>query len=164
MKHLIGLTQNRVEVYAYLTSSKVGKRLSRQPHLLALAKEMFTEVSLRDLKIYMEYDMGRHIGYDFIINTTDNDAVFYACILKDTVYTRFVKSGEPIHTNYLTVTLEQDGDENYELSDIWIGRLIPPRPGSADETADSKPYWSDHAYILGDQPLQSQTLTKTCPY
>lgn len=164
MKHPIGVTQNGVEVYAYLTSSNVGKRLSRQPYLLTLAREILTEMTLRDPKIYIEYDMRRQIGYDFIVTTTDNDAVFYARLVKDDVYTRFVKTGAPIHTSYITVILQQDDDKNYELSDIWIGRITPPRPGSPDETADSKPYWANHAYILGDQPLQSQTLSKICPY
>ena len=39
-----------------------------------------------------------------------------------------------------------------------------PRPGSADETPESKPYWLNHALIFDNQPLQLQTLTKECPY
>ena len=164
MKHPVGLDQNGAEVYVYLTSSKVSKRLSRQPQLLALAKEMLAVVKLHGKKVCMEYDMQRQIGYDFIVKTTDKDAVFYACLAKDDVYTRFVKNGDPIPTNYLTLILEQADDKGYELSDVWIGRFVPPRPDSVDKTAESKPYWSNHALILGDQPLQTQTLTRTCPY
>ncbi len=164
MKHPIGFTKNGVEVYAYLTRSTIEKRLSRQPYLLTIAKEMLAEVTLNGPKIYIEHDMRRQIGYDFIISTTEKDTVFYAQLMKDKVYTRFVKVGEPIHTSYITATLQQDDDNNYELSDIWIGRLMPPRPGSDDETAGSKPYWSNHAFILGDQALQTRSLTKICPY
>lgn len=164
MKHPVGLTQNGIEVYAYLTSSKVGSRLSRQPQLLTLAKELLAAMKLEGPDISIEHDMQRQIGYDFIISTTESDAIFYARLLKDNVYTRFVKHGKPTPTNYLTVILHQDDDKNYELSDIWTGRLIPPRPGSADEIAESKSYWSDHAIVLGDQSLQNQTLTKKCPY
>lgn len=164
MKHPVGLSQNGAEVYAYLTASRVGKRLSRQPYLLTLAKEMLAAVTLNGAEVCIEYDLQRQIGYDFIIGTTDKDAVFYACLVKDDVYTRFVKSGNPAPTSFITVMLQQDDDKHYELSDIWIGRLTPPRPGSADETAHSKPYWSNHALILGDQPLQSQTMTKISPY
>lgn len=164
MKYLVGRSQNGLEVYAYLTNSKVGKRLSRQPQLMALAEEMLAAVTLSGPEISMEHDMQRRIGYDFIVNTTEQDATFYACLMKDDVYTRFVKNGEPTPTNYLTVILQQDDDKNYELSDIWIGRLIPGRPGSNDETTDSISYWSNHAFILGDQQLQTRTLTKTRPY
>lgn len=164
MKHYVGQTQNGLQVYAYLTGSKVSARLSRQPRLLTLAREMLAAVTLREPEICMEYNMQRQIGYDFTISTTDEDVVFYARLLKDDIYTRFVKNGEPLPTNYLTLTLLQDSDENYELSDLWIGHFMPPRPGSTDEVADSKLYWSRHAFILADQPLQTQTITKICPY
>jgi len=164
MKHPVGLTQNGTEVYAELTSAKVGKRLARQPGLLTLAKEVLATVKLRDPKICMEYDLRRQIGYDFIIETAEKDAAFYARLVKDDVYTRFVKNGEPSPTSYVTLVLLRDSDKKYELCDLWIGRNIPPRPGSADETAESKSYWSNHAVILGDQHVQPQTLTKTSPY
>lgn len=164
MRHSVGQTQNGLQVYAHLTGSKVGKSVSRQPRLLTLAQEMLTSVKLRGPEICVEYDMRRQIGYDFIISTTDTDTVFYARLTGDTIYTRFVKNGEPSPSSYLTLILLQDSDKNYELSDVWIGHPNPPRPGSVDETAESKPYWSNHAIILGDQSLQSQSLTKTCPY
>lgn len=79
MKHPVGLTKNGVEVYTYLTASKVGKRLARQPQLLTLAKELFAAVTLHGPAIWIEHDLQRQIGYDFVISTTDKDAVFYAC-------------------------------------------------------------------------------------
>ena len=151
-------------MYTYLTGSKVGKRLARQPQLLTLAKELFATVLLSGSQISIEHDLQRQIGYDFVISTSDKSAVFYACLMKDEVYTRFVKNSEPTPSSYITVVLQQDDEKNYELTDIWIGRLTPPRPGSPDETAESKPYWQNHAIVLGDQPLQTQTLTKICPY
>lgn len=164
MKHPVGLTKDGAEVYVYLTAPKVGKRLAQQPHLLTLAKELLATVTLHGSEMYIEYDLQRHIGYDFVVSTTDADAVFYARLLKDDVYTRFIKNGKPTPTSFLTVILLQDDDKNYLLSDIWIGHLMPPRPGSPDETAASKPFWSTHALIMGDQPLQAQTLTKISPY
>ena len=164
MKHPVGITKNKLEVYIYLTGSLASKRISRQPHLLNLAQEMFSSVTLQGTKISMEYDMQRPIGYDYVIETLDNNVVFYGRIPKDEIYTRFVKSGKPIATNKLSVVLIQDSDKNYELYDLWIGSLRPPRPGSLDETPDSKLYWSNHALILGDMPIQPRTITKTSPY
>ncbi|HSX33496.1 MAG TPA: hypothetical protein VLF91_04120 [Candidatus Saccharimonadales bacterium] len=164
MKHHVGETRNGVQVYAQLIGSPAGQRIARQPQLLSLAKEMLATVSLYDYEISMEYDMERPIGYSYTIETADKDSVFYALLLKDDVYTRFVKNGKPLSTSYLTVTLSKTSDNNYELSDVWIGRLTPPRPGSKNETAESKPYWSNHALILDSQALQLQTVTKACPY
>lgn len=164
MKHFIGQARSGAQVYARLISSKAGKNIARQPQLLSLAKEMLTALTLRDNEISVEYDMKRSIGYSFIVETTDKDVIFYGRLLKDDVYTRFVKNGKPLLTRYLTITLTKESDNSYELSDIWIGRLMPPRPGSANETAESKTYWSNHALIMDGQPLQLQTVTKTCPY
>lgn len=125
---------------------------------------MLTSVTLHDSEVSMEHDMSRPIGYSLIIETSDKDIIFYGRLLKDDVYTRFVKNGKPLSTRYITVTLLRDSDNNYELSDVSIGRMRPPRPGSTDETAKSKAYWSNHAFILDDQPVQTQTVTRTCPY
>ena len=164
MKHLIGESQNGIPIYVQLIGSQAGESIARQPQLLSLAKEMFAKVMLRGTKINLEYDMDRPVGYDFVVETSAKDTILYGRLLKDDVYTRFVKNGQPQPTNYITVTLLQSSNDNYELSDIWLGRLMPPRPGSENETADSKSYWSSHALILDNQRLQLQTMTKTCPY
>ncbi len=164
MKHHIGKTSNGVSVYAQLIGSQAGKRIAQQPQLLTLAKEMFSEVALHDSEIRMEYDINQPTGYDFTVETTEQDTIFYGRFLKDDVYTRFVKNGKPRSTTYLSVVLSKQGDNSYELSDIWIGCLRPPRPGSANETAESKPFWLNHARVLDNQTLQMKTVTKTCPY
>lgn len=164
MKHLIGLTRNGVRVYAQLIGSRAAESVASRPQLLSLAKEMFANVTLNEAEISFEYDMDRPIGYSFVVETSEKDTIFYGRLLKDDTYTRFVKNGKPQPTRYITVTLLRDNDNNYELSDIWIGRIAPPRPGSANETAEGKRYWSNHALILDKQPLQLKTLTKICPY
>ncbi|HSX34383.1 MAG TPA: hypothetical protein VLF62_01945 [Candidatus Saccharimonadales bacterium] len=166
MKHPIGQTRNGAQVYVNLIGSQAAKHIAQQPQLLTLAKEMLEQISVRGAEANVERDMQRLVGYNFIVTTTDADTILYGRFLKDEVYTRFVKNGKPLSTNYLTVTLRQspDGGKDYELTDIWIGRLHPPRPGSDNETAESKPYWANHAFVLDSQPLQLRTVTKTCPY
>ncbi len=164
MKHPVGQTRNGVPVYVNLIGSQAAKHIAQQPQLLTLAKEMLKQVAARGAEVSVEHDMGRLIGYNFVVATTDKDAIFYGRLLRDDVYTRFVKNGKPLSTHYLSMTLRKDSDDSYEMSDIWIGRLNPPRPGSANETAESKPYWSNHAFVLDSQPVQLQTVTKECPY
>lgn len=165
MKHPIGQTRNGKAVTVDLIHSKAAKHIAQQPHLLSLAAEVLQQTNLRGPRVTLEHDMGRAIGYNFVIRTTDSASIFYAQLLRDDIYTRFVKNGKPDATQHLSLILERNPDDGtYELHDAWIGRLSPPRPGSADETTESKPYWDNHALILSDQSLQLRTVTKTCPY
>lgn len=163
-KHPIGQTRNETQVYVDLIGSQAARHIAQHPQLLAYAKEMLKKTSMKGGKVTIECDMGRPIGYDFLVATKETDTIFYACIDKEDTYTRFVKNGKPLATNFLTVILIQDEDKDYELTDIWIGRLTPPRPGSPNETDKSKLYWLEHAFVLDNQHLQPRTITKTSPY
>jgi hypothetical protein len=163
MKHPVGKTKNGVPVYVDLIASKAAKHIAEQPYLLQLIKEVLKGVEAHDPDLKLEKDMGRAIGYDFVVNTTPKDIIFYAQLSRDEVYTRFVKNGQPHSTQYLSIELHRH-DNSYELQDAWIGRLSPPRPGSGAETTDSLDYWSVHAVVLDKQSLQLRTLTKVCPY
>ncbi|HEX3568437.1 MAG TPA: hypothetical protein VHT70_02040 [Candidatus Saccharimonadales bacterium] len=164
MKHTIGQTRNGMQVQVDLIGSQAARHIAQQPRLLMLAKEVLEKIAAKGATVNVECDMGRPIGYSFLVATKDTDTILYARLLKDEIYTRFVKNGKPFSTPYLTVSLTQDKDNNYELSDIWIGRLTPPRPGSVNETTESRSYWLEHAFVLDNQPLQLRTVTKTCPY
>lgn len=164
MKHLVGRTRNGALVHVDLITSAAAKRIAQQPHLLGLAGEALKKTALRDTEIRFEYDTERTIGYDYVIGTTDKDSVFYAQLLRDTTYTRFVKNGKPVPAQRLAIVLRKNDDGNYELLDTWIGHLSPPKPGSTGETPESKTYWATHALILDNQPIQLRTLTKVCPY
>jgi hypothetical protein len=109
--------------------------------------------------------MGRPVGYNFVVPTNDASKVFYAKVLRDDVYMRFVKEGKPLSTQFLTLSLQRhETDGDYELLGVWAGKVGPPRPGSADETDESRAFWATHAYVFDKQPLQSHTITKVCPY
>jgi len=165
MTHLIAYTKNKVPVYVNLIGSDVAENISRNPRLLVLAAEIIEDTSLEQPEVSLECDMGRPVGYDFAIKTSSNDAVFYAQLQKDTVYTRFIKNGKPQPTNFISMVMHRSKiDASYLVTDIQIGHLMPPKPGSTKETAASKKYWLEHALIYRDQPHQTRSLTKTCPY
>lgn len=164
MKHPIGDTQNGISVYVDLIHSTAAARIAQQPQLLNLVQEVIKKTALNDSDISLEYNMERIVGYDFVVRTTDQDTVFYARPMRDEVYTRFTKNGKPTPAQHLVLVLRRDKANQYELLDTWIGHISPPRPGSANETPSSKTYWSNHAFVLDNQPLQTRTLTKVCPY
>lgn len=164
MKHPIGQTGNGTAVYVDLIQSSAARHIAQQPHLLTLIAEALQQTEPQGLEASIEHDMGRVIGYSFVVKTAGTDGIFYAQLLRDDTYIRFIKNGKPLSTQYLSMVLHQDENGAYELYDAWIGRLNPPRPGTAGETAESKPYWATHAFILGNETLQLRTVTKECPY
>lgn len=163
MKHSIGQTASHVEVYVDLITSEAGKQISYQPHLFSLAKEVLASTTPPNANIIIEHDMGRPIGYNQIVVTTDESIVFYGRLYKDDVLTRLVKNEKPQATRYLSLQLVWD-TSSYNLTNIWVGRLRPPIPGSAAEVPESKRYWANHAVIYTDQRLEANTITKECPY
>jgi hypothetical protein len=164
MKHSIGQTRNGIAVHVDLIKSQAAKHIAQQPRLLSLIAEALKKTTLRGADAMIERDMGRAIGFDFVIKTTDSDGVFYAQLLQDDTYTRFVKNGKPLSTRYLSMVLHREEDNTYELSGAWIGPLSPPRPGATNETAESKPYWATHATISRNESLQLRSVTRVCPY
>ncbi len=164
MKHYITHTSNGTDVYVNLIGSAAAERISRSPYLLVLVKELLSGKSIAGTTYSMEWDMGRTIGNSYVVETDAKDTIVYAQRLRDNVYTRFAKNARPKPTQYLTVILKKDDEGRYELVNTWVGRLSPPRPGSDDETKDSRPYWDTHAFVYEDEPLQHRTVTKECPY
>lgn len=166
MKHPIATTHNGKEVYVDLVNSLAGITIAQQPHMAALVKEVLQQTRVDAPEMYIEQDMQRSVGYDYVVKTSETDHIFWAKLLRDPTYTRFVKNGKPLATTYLSMVLVKSEDVagEYELKDVWIGKQRPARPGSDNETADSKTFWAEHAIALEGQQVQPRTLTRTCPY
>jgi len=164
MLYPLGTTKNGIEVSVDLIHSQAAARVAQQPHLLSLVKEALQQITPRGPGVQIQHDMKRVIGYDFVIETTDKDTVFYARPLRDEVYSRFVKHGKPLSTQQLVICMNRRDNGEYELQDAWVGHISPPRPGSEDESPESRPYWANHAIIADNQTVQSSTITKTTPY
>lgn len=164
MKHEITKTQNGRLVYVDLIHSLAGNSIADHPYLLTLIKERLSRPIFLEPLTREEYDMGRTVGYDFVIETSNKDTILYARLFNETTYTRFIKNGKPTPTPYLSIELKQDPIGHYELLNTWIGRLSPPKPGDPLEVPQSKEYWNNHAVVLDKQRLQTRSVTKVCPY
>ena len=165
MMHPLGITPDGIEIVVDLINSEASSNIARQPQLIGLAKEVLTGKSLTGEEMRLEQDMGRDVGYDPIVSTQPDDPVFYAQVLRDTTYTRFIKGSKPSTTSHVAIVLKRSEDGMaYELQDVRIGCLVPPRPGAANESSESKEYWSSHAVVYEGQILQPRTITKECPY
>ena len=162
--YMIGQSANGNEIYINLISSSAGQYLSRRPYVLNLIKEVLATMSLKGSHIVLEHDMGRVIGKSDIVETSENDTIYYAQPNKIKVYSRFAKNRYSQPSNLLTIILDQDDDGNYIVSNTWIGPSSPPFPGDEKEETNSKIYWENHALVHDAQSIQTKTITKNCPY
>ncbi len=165
MMHLVCVTPDNTEVYVDLINSDAARSIAKQPQLLGFAREALISKNLVGSEMHFECDLGRAVGYDLIIETPSDEGVFYAQVLRETIYTRFIKGGKPTSTNHVAIGLKRSSEGRaFELQDVRIGRLSPPRPGMYNETSFSRQYWQAHAFVQDGQTLQLRTVTKTCPY
>lgn len=164
MRHLVGHTKNGQAVYVDLINSQAAPHVAAHPHLLGLVSKALSQTTVKGDQLKFEYNVGRNIGYESVVKTEPGEKVVYARLMRDELYSRFTRKGDPQHTTYVSAALERDDEGSYELVDAWIGRLLPPRPGSENETPASREYWDSHAFLLDTQPVQRHTRTETCPY
>lgn len=163
-KHAITTSRDGKQLYGFLTQAPLSAVIARNPHLLTLIAEIVTQLDLERPHEYIEQDLGRVIGYSEVVETTDKDTVFYARKSQHSVYTRFVKGRKVESTTWLTLSMQQDPDGDYELRMVNLGEGYPPFPGDTKEATNSHSYWQDHAIVYNGQALASNTITKDCPY
>lgn len=164
MKHPITHTRDNTSVYVDLINSPSATTISEQPHILVYVREVLRKTSVTSKHLRLETDMGRTVGYDFIMDIGEDDPTFYGKLSKDGVHTKFIKKGEPKSTPFISIILRQDESGDYELHDTWIGRLYPSLPDSPDEMPESKAFWKTHARIFNHQTIRPRTITSVCPY
>jgi hypothetical protein len=142
----------------------LAANISTNPHLLRLAEEAIDTTCLTSPVVRLQHDMGRSIGRSELVTTTDADHIFFARQTKTAGFTRFVKNRQSVPTQYVSMLLVRDDEGDYELTNIWIGKIYPPMPDTTEAIDKSSDYWSRHAVVYNGQPIISSTLTKTCPY
>lgn len=163
-KHLIAETANGHEVYANLIQSPLKEHISANPHLLTLVREIVAAENITKPTVMIEKDMGRNIGYSEVLEAKEGDVIFYARMMKTASYTKFVKNRRTVSTTILTIHLQKDENDDYELIDVWIGRNYPPTPDAENAAPDSKAFWDNHALVYNGQAIMASTVTKECPY
>jgi hypothetical protein len=164
VKSDLAVSKNNKQIYAHMVLSAVAPRLSRQPHLETLLRDACKTIDLKGEQVNFEYDFGKQIGYDDILETSPGDTIFYARLLKAPGYTRFVKNRRTETTQFLSGVLMQDDEGKYELVDIWLGRQRPPLPDSPLATDESSAFWETHAVVYNGQQIMTSTLTHDQPY
>jgi hypothetical protein len=164
MQHLC-TSRNNIEVIFDPVNSHIATHFADTPLLKAAVIEALKNTDVDGDDMFFEYNFGRVIGTTDLVETTDTDEVVFAIRTNRDVYTRFTTSQQPQDCPTVTIALKKHDDDGcYVLWSAWIGYIGPAFPGDANETPDSKLYWSCHALVWGRQDVQPGTETTVCPW
>jgi hypothetical protein len=163
MEHLC-FSRNDIEVVFNSKTSHVATHFADSPLLKATVMEAIKDTDIQSDEMFFEYDSNRIIGTTDLVTTTEADNIIFAKRVNRDIYTRFTKSQSPQECSTVTISLKKFSDMKYELWSAWIGYIGPSFPGDANETANSKPYWSKHALVWGNQEIQEGTETLEQPW
>lgn len=162
--YAVGVSRNGRQVYVSIINSSAGRYFSRQPYLIAIAKGVVETLELAEKELSITQDVGHTIGHSNIVATNDEDSIFYACLLKQTQMMRFARNRSMELSRELSITLNEDGEGNYELTDAWIGSAHPPFPSAPNANNNSKAYWLNHALTDGSERIDLHSRTSVYPY
>jgi len=162
---IIGTTKNGQKVYLDEKSTHAHTHFVDNPDLLGFVREALKQIDATDDEVFVDVDLGRPIGKTDLVETNDNDDIFYAKRLnRGDIYTRFVKNRERAETSFTTVVLVKISD-GYRLSSAWFGRKSLPFPNDNPKyEMESREFWKNHALVWGKQEIQQGTETAECPW
>lgn len=128
-------------------------------------------------KISEEIDFGRDIGKCALVETNDEDEVFYALRPRRSCLARFVKNRKADSCSTLTIILEK-GVENkfqevyYVVVTAYVGHVSYPfpwdkkyfnSPEKDDEKKKAVEFWKNKALIPEIELIVPGTETDVCP-
>lgn len=131
--------------------------------VVGLIKSLVLESDL----IARDYDMGRVIGNNNVVEIDDTDELVYAMgkLREDQGYVAFTKSRPSAPCTKISVHLIKQDDTTYSLYSAWVGEYeSPPFPQMTIATDESIPFWSKHAFVWGSQEIIPGTETHKCPW
>lgn len=108
--------------------------------------------------------MGRITGTSDLVETTEDDDVFYAVRTNRKTYTRFVKDRSAVSSRYVAADLRLAEDGSYTLFSAWVGPKTPAFPGDAEAKRESWDFWRTHALVAGAQEYDPATVVYDWPW
>ncbi len=140
--------------------------LSDHPSVVPLAREVLAQVTSNNRpSIVDEIDLGREVGKNIRVSTTDKDEIIFARRPGRTGLTRFVKNRQPESCSKVVVILNRQKSGEYIISTAFIGTRCPAEPWDekwADE--NSVPFWNSQALVWGSEEIVLGTETSVSPW
>lgn len=173
----IGTTKNNCAVSVDTVGSHAATHLKEQQRfgLWKLTQEAVGKIAVLGDNFGVQVDMGRVVGEMDLVETTPEDTIIYGMRRNRTWHIPFVKRDKLPKTPFVTMVLKQATDEQlrgvhvdpklretplcampqYDLFTTYIGVQTPGLPGGDPGfvTAESLPFWTTHALVLGTQKI-----------
>jgi hypothetical protein len=164
------LLRPQAPVMGHLATGEVvvdaaNSHVATHPTVLAVLPEALGQIGGGDEQIVTEVDLGRVIGENIRVATSDADEIVYAQRTGRRGLTRFVKNREPEDCTSVVVILRKITGGAYVLVTAFIGTHCPAEPWDqkyADK--ESVPFWNSHALIWGAEEVVEDTETTECPW
>jgi hypothetical protein len=160
-RYIIRRKTDQPEVYIDMIKSAAGKYVSGMPYVMTLIEEVVAEATINGKSVSISHDMGRVIGSSDVVKTTDTDIIYYACPAKSEEYRRFARNKHPEPSRHLSIVINEDASGDYEVTDVWIGRMLPNN--QYDASGKESVFWQTHAYAHDTIKVQSKTITTKRP-
>lgn len=149
MKKEIGVTTNGYHVYVIINDRHMLAHSSVTESLLteAVSKIDYTPTFWMD-----EVDLGRIVGKDACVQTTEDDDVRYECRTGRETLSRVVYGREPEDTTILTVGLCTDDDGLVTIFTAFPGKKAPKELSDPSlresERPEAEAFWACHALCV----------------
>ena len=164
---LLCKSANSKQVVFDPVNSHTATHFKDAPGLKELAKELLSDMNLEGDLIAKDVDMGKIVGNSDVVEIDDTDVIVFAMRKnrEDQGYVPFTKSRPSQPCSLVSIHLIKKDEDTYELSSVWIGQYESPMfPQMSNATADSIPYWSQHAFVWGSQEIIAGSERNDCPW
>lgn len=118
----------------------------------------------------IEFD--RVVGQSIVVETNDDDLIFYARRLYMSGYSRHVALRQPEDTKFITFFLSRRGPDVYLCRALYFGQKAPPEVWDHRNLPyqkardDALNFWSTHAFVEGGVPIEPDPnyILWKCPW
>ncbi|CAN5674778.1 hypothetical protein BH23PAT1_BH23PAT1_4380 [soil metagenome] len=166
-KEYLCVSANGNHVFFDPAMSHAATHFDDTPQLRGLVVGILEQQQLEGSEMSLDIDTGKPVGTSDVVEVDETDVIVYAMRKNRVEQGRvpFTKTRAAQPSSRVSIHLLKQDDSEYDLTSAWIGSFdSPPFPEDPQATAESKPYWSKHAFMWGSQEVISGTELSCCPW
>lgn len=163
-RELFAISKNGIEVTYDPVHSHASTHFADTPQIRPFVKQILENTDIAGEIMEFDANTGQILGMSDLVETDGSDTIVYAIRKNRDRHMRFTKSQQSQPSSMIAVSLTRLDNKTYDLYSAWLGPQTPPTPNSPLANVESKPFWSEHALVWGNQEIQPGTETEICPW
>lgn len=163
-QQIFAVSKNGIKVTYDPINSHASTHFQDTPQIVPYVREIIENTNVSGDIMEFDTDTGSVLGLSDLVEIDESDEIVYAIRRNRDRYMIFTKSRKPKPSSDVTVSLRRIDEKSYDLYSAWLGLVAPPTPDNPLANEESKPFWSKHALVWGNQEIIPGTETKTCPW